>query len=317
MKSARTLALFVGIATIVIISCQKSNVPDLAASKTESVDASVVYQPSMRLENGSLLSGGVTLTAPQQVNVGETFNIIAAISCGKVSIERGYILGAGNVKIYKDLTCSSANLLWEELVQFQCYTDDASWNGSFSEPGTYVFRTKHNGSDGNCDGQGGQNTDGECSFNGNQFCCFSIEAVEACETSFTGEAKSCSTAREAVFTFKSKDALTGFKIQGGLTNFTGANATVYVNGTVVDFNTTSADGWAQGTVNGYTVGQRTPGGGTNRNIRVEGGLTECEEVIIRIVWTSLNSGGVITGDWSVKDANGVELATAVAGLTCN
>ena len=151
-----------------------------------------------------------------------------------------------------------------------------------------------------------------CSYN-----LYGICASKGCETSFTGEAISCGTSREAVFTFKSKDAHDYIKIQGGLTNFTGADATVYINGTVVDFNATSVDGWAQGTVNGYTVGQRTQGGSSNRNIRVEGGLAECDELVIRIVWASSNSGGVITGGWSVKDANGVELATAVAGLTCN
>jgi len=319
MKTIRITALLMGlIATIVIISCQKSDVSNRPASQPQDSEASIAYQPAVRLENGSLLSGGVTLTAPEQVNVGETFNITAAINCGKVAIERGYILAADNeTKIYKGLTCGIEDLLWEDLVQFQCYTNDASWNGSIGEAGTYVFRTKHNGNDGNCDDLGGQNTTGACSFNGNQFCCFVIEAVEACETSFTGEAISCGTSREAVFTFKSKDGHDYFKIQGGLTNFTGADATVYINGTVVDFNTISADGWAQGTANGYTVGQRTPGGSSNRNIRVEGGLAECDELVIRIVWASSNAGGVITGSWSVKDSNGTELAPAVAGLTCN
>ena len=146
---------------------------------------------------------------------------------------------------------------------------------------------------------------------------YAICANKGCETSFTGEAISCGTSREAVFTFKSKDAHDYIKIQGGLTNFTGADATVYINGTVVDFNTTSADGWVQGTVNGYTVGQRTQGGSLNRNIRVEGGLAECDELVIRIFWASSNAGGVITGSWSVKDSNGAELAPSVAGLTCS
>jgi len=146
---------------------------------------------------------------------------------------------------------------------------------------------------------------------------YGICTNRGCETSFAGEAIACGNQREAVYTFTSKDALTNFKIQGGLTDFTGADATVYINGTVVDFNTISADGWAQGTANEYTVGQRTPGGSSNRNIRVEGGLAECDELVIRIVWPSSNAGGVITGSWSVKDSNGVEIAPALAGLTCN
>ena len=59
-----------------------------------------------------------------------------------------------------------------------------------------------------------------------------------------------------------------------------------------------------------------PGGGSNRVIRVTGDVDECEIVTIRIRWNSTNSGGVITGSWSVS-ANGGEVAPAVAGLTCN
>ena len=317
MKTTLTRTLIAGVltASFVIISCQKSKISDLPSSKSESTEVTETYTPGVLLENGSILTGGVTLTAPQQVNVNESFDIDATIDCGRISIERGYIT-VGDVKIYKDLSCSD-NLEWESILNFECYAAEASWNGSFAEPGNYVFRTKHNSSDGNCDGKGGQDKTGECDFTGNEFYCFVIEAVDACETSFTGEAIYCGTSREAVFTFKSKDAYDYIKIQGGLTDFTGADATVYINGTVVDFNTISADGWAQGTANEYTVGQRTPGGSSNRNIRVEGGLAECDELVIRIVWPSSNAGGVITGSWSVKDSNGTELASAVAGLTCD
>ncbi|HEX6845424.1 MAG TPA: hypothetical protein VF144_00530 [Chitinophagaceae bacterium] len=297
MKTTRTLALVFGllsIITIVLISCQKSKVEDLPESSPESTEANVTYQTAVRLSNGSLLSGGVTITAPEQVDVDETFNITAAISCGKVSIERGYIV-VNNTNVYKDLTCLTANLQWEEIVPFQCYTNDANWNGSLSEPGTYVFRTKHNANEGNCDGA----VEGSCLFSGNQFCCFVIEAVDGCETSFTGEAKSCGADREAVYTFTSKDALDYFKIQGGLTNFTGEDAIVT---------------WEGGS--DIVVWQGTPGGSSNRTIRVEGKLAECETITITIKWNSTNSGGVITGSWSVKDVNGVELAPAVEGLTC-
>lgn len=134
---------------------------------------------------------------------------------------------------------------------------------------------------------------------------------------FAGVAQSCSaTDRTAIYTFGSEEGVSYFKIQGGLNNFTGDDADVYINGALVDFNSTSTDGWATGTVGGFTVGQRTPGGSSNRNIRVEGGLGTCEDIEVKIVWNSSNSGGVITGEWSVKDANGVELAPEVAGLTC-
>ena len=312
MKSIRIPVLLIGlITTFVIVSCKKTDVSNRSGSQPEGVEITVSNQSTILLEDGShLTSSGVTITAPDQVNVGETFNITAAVDCGRIAIERGYIPGP----IYAGLSCTSANVVWESVVNFQCASDDASWSGSFDQPGTYIFRTKHNQAANSC-GAGNVN----CStFTGAQTCCFVIEAVEACETAFTGEAIACGTTdREAVFTFKSKDAHDYIKIQGGLTNFTGANATVYINGTVVDFNTTSADGWVQGTANGYTVGQRTPGGSLNRNIRVEGGSTGCDEIVIRIVWDSSNAGGVITGTWSVKDGNGVDIASAVEGLTCD
>ncbi|WP_139217466.1 hypothetical protein [Algoriphagus ornithinivorans] len=135
---------------------------------------------------------------------------------------------------------------------------------------------------------------------------------------FSGIAISCAQdGREAVYTFGSEDGVDYFKMQGGLTNFTGGNASVYINGDLVDFNTTSVDGWATGTVGGFTVGQRNPGGSSNRNIRVEGGLGSCEEVEVKIVWNSSNSGGTITGGWTVKDEVGEDLAPPVAGLTCS
>jgi len=126
-----------------------------------------------------------------------------------------------------------------------------------------------------------------------------VAKLDECITSFSGEAISCGNQREAVYTFTSKDALTNFKIQGGLTNFTGANADVIVtHGSNI------------------TKTQWTPGGSSNRIIKVEGDIDACETITIRITWNSTNSGGIITGSWSVK-ANSVDIAPAVAGLTCN
>ena len=134
-----------------------------------------------------------------------------------------------------------------------------------------------------------------CSYN-----LYGVCANRGCETSFTGETIDCDNQlREAVYTFTSAEDLSYFKIQGGLTNFTGGSAEVTVDGGI-----TIDDQW-------------TPGGSTNRVIKVEGSVTACETITIRIKWSSTNSGGIITGNWSVKDQNGVEIAPAVAGLTCN
>jgi hypothetical protein len=298
MKAIRTLTLvgYLFFSALIIFSCKKADV--FKAEATE-LQAQPLYQTTFARTSGDVLAGGVNLTAPTEVNVDQQFEISADISCGRVAIERGYILAAdGITKIYKDLTCSSGSLLWEEFVSFQCYTNDASWTGTLHEAGSYVFRTKHNAADGNCDGLGGNNQTGNCSFSGNQFYCFVIEAVATCETSFTGDAVSCGNDREAVYSFTSKDPLGYIKIQGGLTNFTGADAVVTING-------------------GNLVStQSTPGGSSNRVIKIEGSVAACETITITIRWNSTNSGGIITGDWSVKDANGVEVAPFVAGLTC-
>lgn len=119
-----------------------------------------------------------------------------------------------------------------------------------------------------------------------------------CESAFTGEAISCDNTREAVYTFRADEDQEYIKIQGGLTNFTGADATVEVS----DPN--------------LSVTQWTPGGSTNRVIKLEGPVDACEEITIRIKWNSSNGGEIITGSWSVKDANGLELAPAIDGLEC-
>jgi len=299
MKTYRTLAitgvLFLSI--LLIFSCKKNQ--DLKADG-ETSQSKTSYQTGIMMANGSVIAGNVTLSVPSTVNVDEEFQISADISCGKISIERGFILAADGVtKIYNGLTCASEDLEWEVIVNFQCYTSEADWTGSLNAVGTYVFRTKHNGSDGNCDGLGGGNSSGECSFSGNEFYCFVIEAIDECETMFSGEALYCGNQREAVYTFKSENALDYIKIQGGLTNFTGDDAVITITG------------------GNLTASQSTPGGSSNRVIKIEGSVETCEEVTISITWNSTNSGGVITGDWSVKDANGVEVAPSVAGLTCD
>jgi len=287
------------ISSLILFSCQKStevNPAEKAGKSTEGFHTGSVT----RLSNGLLQAGQVTLTAPSTVNINTNFSIVAEVSCGRVAIDRGYILDINNNRVYKNLACNTANLLWEEVVAFQCYTTDATANLSLAEVGTYVYRTRHNAADGNCDGLGGNNQSGNCSgFNGNDFYCFSIEAVNPCVTAFTGQAISCGTSREAVYHFSSVNNEDYIKIQGGLTNFTGGDAVVTITG------------------GNLTATQSTPGGSSNRIIRVEGSVTACEDITIRVTWNSSNGGTVITGSWSVVDENSVELAPSVAGLTCS
>ncbi|MFV8269575.1 hypothetical protein ACNQGP_06495 [Flavobacterium sp. GT2N3] len=121
-----------------------------------------------------------------------------------------------------------------------------------------------------------------------------------CVTSFTAEAISCGQSREVLYTFISDTDLSYFKIQGGLTNFTGADAVVTVTGGT-NIKTT----------------QSTPGGSSNRIIKVEGGISKCSEIKIRVAWNSTNTGGTITGSWSVSTNNSNVAPAPILGLTCN
>ena len=123
-----------------------------------------------------------------------------------------------------------------------------------------------------------------------------IGVCPPCETGFTGKVVSCGTEREALYTFTSKEGAENFKIQGGLTNFTGEDAEVSVVGG-----------------SGVVVSQKTPGGSSNRVITVEGSVVECETVTVSVKWNSTNTGSKITGDWSVSAG---DLKLEVAGLVC-
>jgi hypothetical protein len=121
---------------------------------------------------------------------------------------------------------------------------------------------------------------------------------QGCTTTFEGEALVCGNDRQAIYTFIAEEDTAYIKIQGGLTNFTGADAVVTISG------------------GSLTHTQWTPGGSSNRVIKVEGSVAACEVITITLDWDSTNSGGIITGDWSVKGDNGNDLAPSVPGLSC-
>ncbi len=132
----------------------------------------------------------IALNYPAEVSVNADFEISFSSGCGKLLIERGYILDSDEVtKIYHGLTCEMENLNWEELASggySNCIGDTHTQN--LPEAGTYVYRTKWNANAEN---------NSEClncgSFNGNKTACFVIEAINDCqnwqtETAFGGEA---------------------------------------------------------------------------------------------------------------------------------
>ncbi|SFB61108.1 hypothetical protein [Algoriphagus aquimarinus] len=130
-----------------------------------------------------------------------------------------------------------------------------------------------------------------------------VEECSDCDidgNEFSGEAVTCGASREVNYTFGSEEGLSYFKMQGGLTNFTGDNAVIMITGG-----------------SNLSVVQATPGGSSNRIITVEGAVGECETITVNVKWNSTNSGGIITGNWSVKDADGDDLDAPVAGLTCS
>ncbi len=112
----------------------------------------------------------------------------------------------------------------------------------------------------------------------------------ACEALFTGEAISCDSSREAVFTFVAAEDIEHLKIQGGLTNGVIGDVEVTVDGADLD------------------IYQKTPGHSTNRVITLEGSAVACDTITITLVWTSGNPGPVITGEWSAS-GGGIHLET--------
>lgn len=286
------LALFAG--------CQKSI--------EESMDSSVTRNPRRLAGDApiSLTQSPDPGVVNQQVTVTAAFDALALI-CGKAKFQQyntvtldwddvtGFINFNGGPITYNFIpTQTSTNI--DEIYKFRIsYAPGTGQDADKCPGGTY---------------NGGPSTaidvvvvDASCSIDG---------------YAFTGTVLNCAqTGRSVEYEFGSEDGVGYFKMQGGLNNFTGDNATVYINGTLVDFNGISDDGWAQGTVGGFTIGQRTPGESTNRNIRVEGSLGECAGVKVRIVWNTTNGGNTLTGSWSVKDNGGVDLAPPLADLFCN
>jgi len=88
--------------------------------------------------------------------------------------------------------------------------------------------------------------------------------------------------RKVVYAFTTELA-SEFKIQGGLTNFTGDDFLVEVAGG-----------------DGIEINTWIPGASSNRIISVTGGLDDCGEVEITVYWYSTNTDTYITGKWSVE-----------------
>ena len=117
-------------------------------------------------------------------------------------------------------------------------------------------------------------------------------SADSCENAFTGEVINCdSTNREVLYKFVADENLDHIKIQGGLTNGVAVDPLITVTG--ADLN----------------ISVKTPGNSSNRVISLEGSATACDTITVSIVWTTNNSGQVITGEWSAS-GGGVYLEAA-------
>lgn len=301
MKTTRTLGLLTAFATILIFSCKKA---DLAKTETteEITGASriVLVSGATTIDNPDCSSTCIDPAGPYVESSGsktQTWGNSANPQHWKTVAHTAYNTATSFV-VKVTFTHSGGNSSNTVSVTAFGSTQSA---GTLASGSTATFTFDLPIGWNACDNvpfsihQEGQNSPMNLSCS---YTLYGICANRGCETAFTGKAITCGTEREAEYTFTSKEALSGIKIQGGLTNFTGADAEVIVTG---------------GT--GMTTSQWMVGASSNRVIKVEGSVGECETITIRIKWNSTNSGGVITGSWSVS-ANGVEVAPAVEGLTC-
>ena len=136
-----------------------------------------------------------------------------------------------------------------------------------------------------------------------QTCVITYNLKDVCgcpyvENTFTGTSTTTcgSNIHSATYSLCSQNGIASFHIQGGLTNFTGANATVaFVEGT-------------------GTVSQHTPGNSSNRIVEVDGSVGVCACVTFNVTWNSTNTNGEVTGGWSAVGFGG---DLFVPALNCN
>ncbi|RTY94937.1 hypothetical protein [Flavobacterium sp. GT3R68] len=126
-----------------------------------------------------------------------------------------------------------------------------------------------------------------------------VGVCDPCETLFIGEALSCGSTREAVYTLTSAEDLSYVNIEGSLIDFTGPNALI----TILGGNLAST--------------QSISGPISNRIIKIKGSLRACETAIIHVSWNATNYGGPITGNWSVRGTNQGDIAPVITGLRCH
>jgi len=126
--------------------------------------------------------------------------------------------------------------------------------------------------------------------------------VTGCDESLTATVNCTSDEdgcnRHVTFTYEAGADHSNIVIQGGLTAFT----------TICNVSSTG------GNVTQNTT-HNSAGGPSNVTRWEASGVEECDVVTVTIDWTSTNANANITGTWTVKDGNGIELAS-LSPLTC-
>jgi len=300
MKTARTLALLMSlIATFVILSCQKADLVKTEPSEEVTKKSNIVIVHGAPVEPADCWSTCISPEGPYIEYSGykteywgnssnphwKTVNHVAYNTTSSFVVKVTFTHSGGNSSNTVSVTAFGSTQSVATLASGATATFTFALPGGWSACNNVPFSIY----------QEGQNSpmNLSCSYN-----LYGVCITNRCETSFSGEAIACGIQREAVYTFTSQDAQSYMKIQGGLTNFTGADAEVIVTG------------------GSMTTSQWTTGGSSNRVIKVEGSVDACETITIRVKWNSTNSGGIITGSWSVKDGNGAEIAHEIEGLAC-
>jgi hypothetical protein len=293
--SIRTI--FFGFLSMILLnSCSKSDLlPNEQAVSTQET----VITNAVAVGENKVAVGAITLTAPMNVKVNESFDIAADFACGRVSLERGYIIGPDNIKVYKNIEPGMPGIQWEPVIRFHDPSTRLNWKSSITEKGVYLFRTKHTAGISQNNGSNAVNMRGTCSFSGNQVYYFMIEAMDPCATSFTGNISICGANNTVVYRFITANDENDLVIQGELANFIGPDATVTVSGAPMK------------------VTQLNAATNSNRVIKIEGDVSACSEVVITVNWSSTNYDNIITSDWTVKNAEESDLAPAVPALECD
>jgi len=302
MKTTRTLSLLMAFATILIVSCKKTDLPkNEITQEVTGASRIVIISGTSLIENPDCSStcineGGPYVEAsgsktqtwgnPANPQHWKTVSHVAYNTPTSFVVKVTFTHSGGNASNTVSVTAFGSTQSVPALASGSTATFTFALPAGWKKCDNVPFEIHQEGQNSPMNISSAYDLFGVC------------PEDRGCETSFTGEAISCGNQREAVYTFTSKDAIEGFKIQGGLANFTGADAEVIV--------TAGSD---------ITQSQWTVGGSSNRVIKVEGNIAACETITIRVKWNSTNSGGIITGSWSVS-GNGGEVAPAVPGLQC-